>query len=51
MLVKVYTRVVGDGQGTMRVERTSAVAHRLPEACGLLDTFGIDGVTPKPVNG
>ena len=43
LLVKVYTRVVREGDGTMRVDRTSPVAHRLLEVCGLLETFGIDG--------
>ena len=43
LLVKVYCRVVREGDGTMRVDRTSAVARRLLEVCGLLETFGIDG--------
>jgi anti-anti-sigma factor len=43
LLVKVYARVVRDGDGTMRVDRTSSVARRLLEVCGLLETFGIDG--------
>ena len=30
----------------MRVDRTSPVAWRLLEVCGLLDTFGIDGHGP-----
>ena len=47
LLVKVYTRVVREGEGTMRVERTSPVARRLLEVCGLLETFGIDGTRPS----
>ena len=43
LLVKVYARVVREGDGTMRVDRTSSVARRLLEVCGLLETFGIDG--------
>ena len=43
LLVKVYGRVVREGDGTMRVDRTSPVARRLLEVCGLLETFGIDG--------
>jgi anti-sigma B factor antagonist len=43
LLVKVYARVVREGDGTMRVGRTSPVARRLLEVCGLLETFGIDG--------
>ena len=43
LLVKVYARVVREGDGTMRVDRTSPVARRLLEVCGLLETFGIDG--------
>jgi len=46
LLVKVYSRVVREGAGTMRVERTSPVARRLLEVCGLLETFGIDGTGP-----
>lgn len=46
LLVKVYARVVREGEGTMRVDRTSPVAWRLLEVCGLLDTFGIDGHGP-----
>ena len=46
LLVKVYARVVREGEGTMRVDRTSPVAWRLLEVCGLLDTFGIDGNGP-----
>ena len=45
--MKVYTRVVREGEGTMRVERTSPVARRLLEVCGLLETFGIDGTRPS----
>ena len=48
LLVKVYGRVVREGDGTMRVDRTSAVARRLLEVCGLLETFGIDGRGPQP---
>ena len=43
LLVKVYARVVREGDGTMRVDSTSSVARRLLEVCGLLETFGIDG--------
>ena len=31
----------------MRVDRTSPVARRLLEVCGLLETFGIDGSGPQ----
>ena len=48
LLVKVYGRVVREGDATMRVDRTSAVARRLLEVCGLLETFGIDGRGPGP---
>ncbi len=48
LLVKVYGRVVREGDGTMRVDRTSAVARRLLEVCGLLETFGIDVRWPQP---
>ena len=47
LLVKVYGRVVREGEGTMRVDRTSPVARRLLEVCGLLETFGIDGSGPQ----
>jgi anti-anti-sigma factor len=47
LLVKVYTRVVREGQGTMRVDRSSSVARRLLEVCGLLDTFGMNGSGPE----
>ena len=46
LLVKVYTRVVREGEGTMRVERSSPVARRLLEVCGLLETFGMNGTSP-----
>ena len=46
LLVKVYGRVVREREGTMRVDRTSPVALRLLEVCGLLETFGIDGNGP-----
>ncbi|HEX6787531.1 MAG TPA: STAS domain-containing protein [Acidimicrobiales bacterium] len=47
LLVKVYTRVVREGEGTMRVERSSSVARRLLEVCGLLETFGMNGTGPQ----
>jgi anti-anti-sigma factor len=50
LLVKVYARVVREGEGTMRVERSSPVARRLLEVCGLLDTFGMNGTGP-PASG
>jgi anti-anti-sigma factor len=44
-LVKLYTHVVVEAGGTMRIERPTSAAHRLLEICGLLETFSVNGGT------
>ena len=42
LLLRIYTRVVKEGCGSIRVRNASDAARRTFELCGLTDAFGFD---------
>lgn len=44
LLLKIYTRVVKEGCGSIRVRNASDAARRTFELCGLTEAFGFDTI-------